>query len=561
MTSLRDDSVGAGFDLTGLPLKDTTPRISAGPAAGDWRSIRIGEFANDRNVEVYNERETTSAPAPGTNSTAARAEFLGELGTQDLRRTNANGTHEIDNTSDATLRLGFEVHGYINAKNDVDVYSFTAEAGTEVWIDIDRSTHAFDPVVELISAAGVIIAQSDNSLDEINGDYSVFRTGQTNAQVLDKSIYLSDDMYTTNQRDAGFRIILPGVTGTRGTYQVRVRSSNIDSENPSANRGDLQNGAKLQDGLTSGNYQMQIRLQELDEVPGSTVRYADIRFATNGIEILGQPAHSPLAGEYAENTNDTNNSAGSAEILGNLLNTDRAAMAIAGRITAPTDVDYYRFNITYDDIQQINGNPAQNIPSYTPTPRYVSVIFDVDYADGMSRANLQAHIFDAVTGQLILTARDSNISDDRSGPLEGADMDDLSRGSVGALDPYIGPFELPEGSYFLVVAPHGVIPAALNQTMVASPFSNSVRLEPITSIRRIADEHFGGFGTAEAPLYDLFDNEQGQNLTSFHLGDVNLFVNLSGGGFTDVYMVDPFTGVAETYLGGLAARPAMRPCG
>ena len=53
-------------------------------------------------------------------------------------------------------------------------------------------------------------------------------------------------------------------------------------------------------GLTSGVYQLQLRLRETDEVPGSTVQYADIRYATNGIEVFGQPTHSPLTGEAGE---------------------------------------------------------------------------------------------------------------------------------------------------------------------------------------------------------------------------------------------------------------------
>ncbi len=45
----------------------------------------------------------------------------------------------------------------------------------------------------------------------------------------------------------------------------------------------------MNDGLTSGIYQLQIRLREVDEVPVRTVQYADIRYATNGIEMIGQP--------------------------------------------------------------------------------------------------------------------------------------------------------------------------------------------------------------------------------------------------------------------------------
>ncbi len=554
MTSVSDDSVGAGFGLDGLPLKDTNANGASTGTAGAWRSLMISQYAHDRNVEVYNERETISATAPGTNATARLAEFLGALGKQNFIVQNSDGTTTTQNSSDDNLRLGFEIHGAINAPGDVDVYSFTGIAGSEVWIDIDRTSYSLDTVVELISSTGTILALSDNSLDESTNSSLIYRqSALVKANGLNKSLYNSDDMYTTNPKDAGFRIILPGNVGTTGTYQVRVRSSNIDSLNTAANRADLSDPNKVFTGLTSGSYQLQIRMKETDEVPGTTVRYSDIRFATNGIEIYGQPVHSPLAGEYAESTfpNDTALASGNQDV-GNLLNTDRAAVAIAGRISAPSDVDFYRFNVAYDDIQQI--------PGLTNPNRFASVVFDIDYADGMSRANLDAYIYNARTNQLILAASDSNVSEDRSGPREGADMDDLSRGSAGALDPYIGPFELPEGDYYLVVAPHGQIPATLNQTMVANPVSTQVRLEPIPFVRRIFDEHFGGQGTSTAPLYQFGDGEQGQNAVQYHIGDVPMFV--SDGRF--VYIVNPYTGTAVNVVGDTGVNHAeimMRPDG
>ncbi|MFZ9092419.1 MAG: PPC domain-containing protein, partial [Planctomycetaceae bacterium] len=429
LTSLSDDSVGAGFGLDGLPLRDTNADGLSAGSAGDWRSILVSQFAHDRNVAVYLENEVVDATDPGNNATARLAEFIGELGRQDDVLRNSDGTTTIRNTGDESLRLGFEVHGVIDSPNDVDVYSFTGKAGTEVWVDIDRTTHSLDTVVELISSTGNIIALSDSSLAEASDPAQINRSSSLEDEnPLGKSQFNSDDLYTTNQRDAGFRVVLPGNAGTTGTYQIRVRSSNVDPLDPAANFNDLTDPTKVFDGLTSGSYQMQVRLQETDEVPGTTVWFSDIRFATNGIEIFGQPVHSPLSGEFAEGTsnNDIPQGVGQQNV-GNILNTDRAAVSIAGRISSPTDVDFYRFSVRFDDIQ--------DIPEHTNPDRFASVTFDVDYADGMSRANLQAYIFDAQTNELILTSRDSNIGDDRSGPLEGADMDDLSRGSVGELDP------------------------------------------------------------------------------------------------------------------------------
>ena len=53
-------------------------------------------------------------------------------------------------------------------------------------------------------------------------------------------------------------------------------------------------------GLSKGSYQLQIRLSEVDEVPGSSVSYADIRYAQNGLSFVGVPGNSPLLGENAE---------------------------------------------------------------------------------------------------------------------------------------------------------------------------------------------------------------------------------------------------------------------
>ena len=98
-----------------------------------------------------------------------------------------------------------------------------------------------------------------------------------------KASHLGDDYYTISERDAGMRVILPGSVGETNTYFVRVRSTPAE--------GDIEN---INGGLSRGAYQLQIRLQQLDEKPGSFIEGADIRFATNGIEVIGMPAHSPL---------------------------------------------------------------------------------------------------------------------------------------------------------------------------------------------------------------------------------------------------------------------------
>ena len=248
--------------------------------------MRLEQFSHDRNVEIILEQEAPETTAPGTNSDPGDAEFIGEL-----------AAHEYG--GDDNLRLGFEIHGLLNAANDLDVYSFTAEAGTEVWFDIDRTSFSLNTIVELIDADGNVVARSDDSVAEYDDPSLLFRS----AAVLDTDVNpiqkqaiefqalhasgIPKDHFSQNTLDAAMRVVLPGAVGTRTTYHVRVRSFGEDIEDLSAGR-------------TSGVYQLQIRLNEADQFPGSTVRNSEIRYAIHGVEVRGLPGHSPLVGETAE---------------------------------------------------------------------------------------------------------------------------------------------------------------------------------------------------------------------------------------------------------------------
>lgn len=98
---------------------------------------------------------------------------------------------------------------------------------------------------------------------------------------------------------------------------------------------------------------MQLRLRELDEVAGSTVRFADIRYAMTGVEVIGQPVHSPLTGEAAEDSSD-NDTRATAQNVGNVVTSDRGAISIAGRLNTAGDVDLYQFQVNY---QQVSVSP------------------------------------------------------------------------------------------------------------------------------------------------------------------------------------------------------------
>ncbi len=217
---------------------------------------------------------------------------------------------------------------------------------------------------------------------------------------------------------------------------------------PSAN---LQDTARVGQGLSVGPYRLQVRLQQVDEVAGSTVRYADIRYATIGVDIQGLPGHSPLLGEMAEDDPGRNIDPASAQNLGNLGNSDRSSFSIAGSLNSPNantpDLDWYRFRVRRDSIQTPGGLP-------------LATVFDLDYADGLGRPDATLWVYRVNangTTQLVLMGTDSNIADDRAAPGPGNSDFDLSRGSFGPRDPFIGAAELPDGEYLVAVTP----PAAL----------------------------------------------------------------------------------------------------
>ncbi len=541
MTSLADDSVGAGTDINGRTQNDTNndglsdvdngeSSEAAAPQPDDWQGILLEQYTHDRNVEVVTELESRNAAAPGTNASPESAEFLGALAPH-LK------------AGDDNLRLGFEVLGFLRDPADVDVFSFDAAAGTEVWFDIDRTSTALDTVVELIDTNGRLLARSDNSTFETEGTEALAAGQDTLVNVLQSSAFEPVDRWTVNLKDAGMRVVLPGTIGASETYHVRVRSSGPDLDEV------------LTGGLTSGVYQLQLRLQEVDEIPGTTVRFADIRYAENGIVVRGGPIHSPLAGEAAEDEspNDelfTRDEDGAivqinAQRLGNVLQTDRSAVSLAGSIEEPTDVDWYQIEVRYD---------SKEPRSELDPDQFAGLVFDIDYADGFGGPNTRVSIFEAqrgpagvITGaRLIATADQSNVATDQPAPLNGADVDDLLRGSNGELDPYIGPINLPEGTYFVAVSSSAMIPEDIQQFVLpppsppdatnkdALPVDPLARFEPLDSVNRVVEDGFEGPTTVLEPA-------------PFLLGDVTLYAATS----RSLLAIDGFTGGVETVIGSL----------
>ena len=113
---------------------------------GDWLGVSADAYAHWHDFPVFTEQEGTDPSDPDVNDDVGTAQWLADIAPAA--------------PDDAVL--GFNLHGFLHRADDVDVYAFTAEPGTEVWIDLDRTTYALDAVVELLDFTGSLIARSIN---------------------------------------------------------------------------------------------------------------------------------------------------------------------------------------------------------------------------------------------------------------------------------------------------------------------------------------------------------------------------------------------------------------
>ncbi len=620
--------------------------------AGLWDGVVVREGADDRNVAAFAESEPVRFGFVDTNAIPGQSQYLGEI---------APNTQ----SGDENRRLGFIVNGAVTQRDDLDVYSFVAESGTEVFLDIDMTGSQLDSVIELINANGVVLASSNDSIlaetneaavytdpsinsdsaqqltvvgqplpvqrvtidqsidDATEGDLLLTLSGFEDAVVVpvedfqlnpaaavraamiaaypdelgttvstllereatddfviqlefDDQQFTADtlpditvdgtsvvgavvtgsaaetlllsqlqDDYSTNVRDAGFRVRLPGELGTRNLYHVRVRSSNTTDPLDFAT---LNDPSLVRDGLTSGSYEMQIRLQEENERAGTQIRLSDVRFATTGLQIIGQPLHSPLLGEDYETT-ASNESLAEAQPLGlhnvagdliapsGPLQSDQLAKSFSGRIDSATDVDWYRFDVTYENITRDDA------------ALYLSTVFDLDYASGFARADMALYVFNG-RGELVLMGNDSNIADDLPASAVGNSTEDLSRGSAAVEDPFIGAAELEEGTYFVAVSNQQQVPLPLDQFFNANSLNPLLRVEPIDSVKRIVEDRIGSVGggtgdNTETPV--LFDDAA---IQTHSFDDTLVYVNTA----TGLLLVNPATGAQYGTVGGLGGQ-------
>ncbi len=526
LTALNDDSVGAGFTPSGSVNANTDN--SAAPTVGTpgaWRGFVFDEFSNDRNVAALRELENPLNSNNDVNNTPSLSQLLGTLAPN-------------EKSGDENRRLGFQVKGYISpdSPEDVDVYSFVGTAGTQVWIDIDRTDPTLDAIVEVTNVLGTVLARSVRSSDPQF-------PGNVNAANLIQNPLKGGDYYTQNFRDPGLFYTLP----TSGTFYVRVRSN--PASLPVANVSTLA-------GESRGQYQLQIRLRQVDEFPGSTVQYADIRFAQTGIDLRGLPAHSPLVAEAGEIATADNNTYGNSQVLVNLLQTDMAAIGLSGSLSETNDVDWYSFDLLQTGVQVIGG--------VNDSAGTIAVVLDIDYADQVS-ADTTIAVYDSQQ-RLIYVSRESNVQDDQ--PANATDrIKDLSRGSLGNKDPFIGPIHLIPGQrYYVAVMSDRLLPSALTGAFYAAPAGGAanglVRLEPVNSLYRVVEDHIGsqGFRSSGSPILPLtpaglFDISTAATLanhvTPFAFSNVQLYVATDFAGADNgdsLYTVDPFNATRLTQV-------------
>ncbi len=520
LTSLQDDTVGAGLKPDGSQFTDTNgDGIQSRPAPNDWRSVFMDQYSNDRNVDAILEFELPTEVAPGLNGSIENAQLLGELAPNLF-------------SGDEVRRHGFEVEGYLSGPTDIDTFTFTGTPGTGIWVDIDRTTYTLDTVIEILDESGRVLARSDNSFEETAGDASVVildpaLASSTTSLQASSEVYtergvggLYEDFGSTNPRDAGIHFTLPGNAASanaRSVFFFRVRSRSVNPDDAAG-------------GFTYGGYRFQARLTEDQEFPGSVVRYTDIRYANQGIHTRGLPSSSPLIGEAGENeaiagsiaSNDRIDSAPGLfsdttplgqrpQNIGNLVNNKNNVISVAGELSSSADVDFYQFDIDFS-----NGNGSQ----------LRSTTFDIDYAAGFNRPDTAISVFydpDGETGvqlpRLVLYGQDANILDDLTSPNgENSALEKLIRGSIATGDAFIGPVALPEGSYYVAVTSQGMTPLELTANL-------NVRREPINSVHRIVEDRVNPSTPSTATQADL----------------IKLFSDAAvlAGGFTEEVEVNP----------------------
>ena len=81
-----------------------------------------------------------------------------------------------------------------------------------------------------------------------------------------------------------------------------------------------------------------------------------------------------------------NNTFETAQYIGNLHTSDRNEVSVAGNIATTSDVLWFKLDLNYDLIQSIGG--------YSNAAKTFAAMFDIQFADGLSRPDTTISIFD-----------------------------------------------------------------------------------------------------------------------------------------------------------------------
>ena len=306
-------------------------------------------------------------------------------------------------------------------------------------------------------------------------------------------------------------------------------------------------------GETKGQYQLQIRLQQKDEKPGSTIRFADIALCDQR-DRSPRPAVPFAAGRRNVGSRRYRQQfPGRRQNIGNLLQVDKGTISVGGQLTTATDVDWYRFDLGFDLMQFVTN--------YTDGWKTWSTMFDIDYADGLSRPDttlvgVRRHgPLDPYRPRLQRAGRPG--SDDQQPPqrqLRQARRFHRSGATSGRS------FRARRSVTSSPSRATASFPSVLDQTFNPQPTNPGVRLEPVESIARVATDNFEDVGlarqtggeTAEFPDNQFVDPNNPYPLQStlvdtttvqslkanvrpFSLADVSLFVSQD----QSLYVVDP----------------------
>ena len=231
------------------------------------------------------------------------------------------------------------------------------------------------------------------------------------------------------------------------------------------------------------------------------------------------------------------------------------------------DVDFYEFDISFLDPNVLPTYPLLTYPT----------VFDLDYANGLTgrpNASMQVYRLYDVNGtpedrsddiyRLVYTARDGNVAEDRPATPGASDLQDMLRGSVGGSDPFLGVVDLaivqptgepfkpyPHATFRVAVSPDIWMPDEMNQFTSAIAANPDLRLEPIDTVRRIAEDHIevGNTSTDDpSQIPVLWDNT---SEVAVPLGRRCAVPDPRWGPAstsTTVLTVDPFTGTQETMM-------------